>query len=82
MPLSKQDRQTFFINEYFNTAGDARLSPDEASAFEREHHLVGGRWADSEVALHIGFGRWPAVQARVCVDKRQILALFEREGFC
>jgi hypothetical protein len=51
MPLSKQDRQTFWINEYFNTAGDARLSPDEASAFEREHHLVDGRWADSEVAL-------------------------------
>jgi hypothetical protein len=37
---SKQDRQTFWINEYFNTASNAGLSPDEASAFEGEHHLV------------------------------------------
>jgi hypothetical protein len=29
-----------------------------------------------------GFGRRPAVQARVCIDKRQILALLGREGFC
>jgi hypothetical protein len=31
---------------------------------------------------HVGFGRRPAVQASVCVDKRQILALLGREGFC
>jgi transposase len=32
--------------------------------------------------LHVGFGRRPAVQPRVEVDKRQILALPGREGFC
>jgi len=32
--------------------------------------------------LHVGFGRRPAVQARVGVDKRQVLALLGREGFC
>ena len=38
-------------------------------------------WANAEVLLHVGFGRWPAVQARVEVDKRQILALLRRKGF-
>jgi transposase len=32
--------------------------------------------------LHVGFGGRPTVQARVEVDKRQILTLFGREGFC
>jgi len=35
-----------------------------------------------KILLHVGFGRRPAVQARVKVDKRQILALLGREGFC
>jgi transposase len=32
--------------------------------------------------LHVGFGRRAAVQARVEVDKRQVLTLLRREGFC
>jgi len=32
--------------------------------------------------LHVDFGRRPAVEARVCVDERQILTLLGREGFC
>jgi transposase len=40
------------------------------------------RRADAEVFLHVGFGRRPAVQARVEVNKRQILALLGRERFC
>ena len=52
------------------------------AAFERQHHLVNRRRADAEILLHVGFGRRPAVQARVEVDKRQILALLGREGFC
>ena len=40
------------------------------------------RRADSEILLHVGFGRRPAVQARVQLDKGQILALLGREGFC
>ena len=40
------------------------------------------RWADAEILLHVGFGRWAAVQARIEVDKRQVLALLGRETFC
>jgi hypothetical protein len=42
---------------------------------------VNRRWADAKIFLHVGFGRRPAVQARVEVNKRQILALLGREGF-
>jgi transposase len=59
-----------------------RLSSDESCLFEREHHLV-NRWrADAKISLHVGFGWRSAVQARVKVDKRQILALLGREVFC
>jgi hypothetical protein len=36
---------------------------------------VNGRWADAEIFLHVGFRRRPAMQARVEVDKCQILTL-------
>ena len=70
------------INEHFDAAGDPWLPSDEAGSFERQHHLVNRRRADAKILLHVGFGRRPAVQARVEVDKRQILALLGREGFC
>jgi len=70
------------INEHFDPAGDPWLPPDEACSFKRQHHLVNGRRADAKILLHVGLGRWPAVQARVEVDKRQILALLGGEGFC
>jgi len=71
----------FGINEQLNAAWGPRLSADEAGPFEREHHLVNRGWADAEVFLHVGFGRRPAVQAHVEMDKRQILALFGRKAF-
>ena len=37
--------------------------------------------ADTEVLLHVAFGRQLAVEAHVQVDKRQILALLGREDF-
>jgi transposase len=43
---------------------------------------VNGRWADAKIFLHFCFGWRPAVQACVQVNKRQILALLGREGFC
>ena len=52
------------------------MSSDEPGSFERQHHLVNGRWADVKIFLHVGFSWRPAVQARVEVNKRQILALF------
>ena len=58
------------------------LPSDETGSFEREHHLVNRRRADAEIFLHVGFGRGFAVQARIEVDKRQVLSLLGREGFC
>jgi transposase len=55
---------------------------DEPCPFERAHHLVNRRWADAKIFLHVGFSGRPAVQARVQVDKRQILALLGCESFC
>ena len=40
------------------------------------------RRADAKILLHVGFGRRAAVQARIEVDKRQVLALLGRESFC
>ena len=54
----------------------------KACPFERQHHLVNRRRADAKILLHVGFGWRPAMQARVEVDERQILALLRREGFC
>src|SRR4051812_36347265 len=49
--------------------------------FGCQHHLVNRGRADGEILPHVGFGRRPEVQARVEVDKRQILALLGGEGF-
>ena len=57
------------------------MSPDESLPFERQHHLMNRRWADTKILLHVGFGRRLTVQACVEVNKRQILALLGREGF-
>ena len=38
-------------------------SPSEANTLNR-------RWADAKILLHVGFGRRPAVQARVEVDRQ------------
>jgi transposase len=56
------------------------LPSDEASSFQRQHHLVNRRRADAEIFLHVGFGRGSAVQARIVVDKGQILPLLGGEG--
>jgi transposase len=70
------------INEDFDAAGGPWLPFDEPCSFERQHHLVNRRRADAKILLHVGFGWRPAVQARVEVNKRQILALLGREVFC
>jgi transposase len=58
------------------------LPSDEACTLEGQHHLVNRRWADTKILLHVGFGRRPTVQARVQVDKSQVLALLGCESFC
>jgi hypothetical protein len=70
------------INKQLDAASNSRLSPDEPGALEPEHHLVDRRWTDLKKLLHIGFSRGSAVQVRICADKRQILTLLGREGYC
>jgi transposase len=71
-----------WINEHFDAAGGPWLSSDEPCSFQGHHHLMNGGRAHAKVLLHVGF-RWrSAMQARVEVDKRQILTLLGREGFC
>jgi len=72
----------FGINEHFDAAGGSRLPSDEAFSFEGQYHLMDGRRPDAKILLHVGFGRRAAVQARIEVDKRQVLALLGRESFC
>lgn len=67
-------------NEEFDAAGDAGLTTNEALAFEGDNHLMDGRWADLEVALHVGFGRRAPEHVRVGVDEGQILALLFGEA--
>jgi hypothetical protein len=57
------------------------LRSDEASAFQRQHNLVNRSRADPEILPHVGFGRGPAMQPGVEVDKGQMLPLRGREGF-
>ncbi len=71
-----------WINQHFDAAGGPWLSSDEPCSFERQHHLVNRRWGDAKILLHVGFGRRPAVQAGIEVDKGQLLALLGREAFC
>lgn len=39
-----------------DASDDARLSRDEAVAFEVEDHLMDRRSSDAEMPLHVGFG--------------------------
>src|SRR5260370_16585649 len=80
--ISKQLWQEFRIDEDFDAASGGRLPSDEACAFERQHHLVNRRRCDAKILLDVGFRRRPAMQARVQVDIRQVLALRGRKGFC
>jgi Winged helix-turn helix len=41
-----------------------------------QDHLVHRGRRDAEVGLHVGLGRWAAIELRVRVDEGQVLALF------
>jgi hypothetical protein len=56
------------INEELDAASGSWLPCDEARPFEGQYHLVNRGWAHAEILLHVGFGRRPAVQARVEVN--------------
>jgi hypothetical protein len=64
-----QDGELLRRDQRFDAARQAGLAPDEARAFEAEYHLVDGKRGHPEVPLHLPFGRWPAVHARVASMK-------------
>ena len=66
-------------DEDIDASRDAWLSADEAITFEADDHLVDRRWADAEVALHVGFGRGLSEHARIDIDEGQVMALFFSE---
>jgi hypothetical protein len=79
-----RDRRKSASGGLMKTSDAARrpwLRSDEASAFQRQHNLVNRSRADPEILPHVGFGRGPAMQPGVEVDKGQMLPLRGREGF-
>jgi hypothetical protein len=52
---STEDGEVLGLDQNLNAARDARGPPDEAGAFEGEHHLMNAGWRDLEVPLHVGF---------------------------
>ena len=63
------------MHQNLNAARDARGPPDEAGAFEGEHHLMHAGWRDLEVPLHVGFRGRVAEDTAVGVDEGQVLTL-------
>jgi len=80
LDLSLQHGQVLGRDENLDAAWDAGLPPNEPRAFEGEDHLMDRRRGYAEVPLELPFGRRPAMDARVRVEERQILALPGREG--
>ena len=67
-------------DEKVDASGDAGLSPDKAVSFEAAHHMMDRRWADTEMALHVGFGGGLAEHALVDTDEGQVVALLFGEA--
>ena len=78
--LGKHGGQSLWLDQQLDASSGARRSPDQACAFESEHHLVDGWWSDAEVTLHVGFGWSAAEDAGIGMDEGKILALFGGEG--
>jgi len=56
------------------------LAANEACTFEGQNHLMHGGWSDAETALDVGFGGRLQIDARVGVDKGEILSLGRGEA--
>src|SRR5208337_5070714 len=70
-----EDWEVLGLNQKLDAARDARGPPDEAGAFEGEHHLVHAGWRDLEVPLHVGFRGRLAEDTTLGVNEGQVLAL-------
>ena len=53
--------------EHLDAARHPRPAADEPEALQREHHLMHGRRADPEAALHVALGRRAAAHAHIPV---------------
>jgi hypothetical protein len=53
---------------------------NQSESLELDDHAMDRRGRDSEVRLHIGFGRRPAVEQHVSVDEGEVLALLVGES--
>jgi len=62
-------------DEQLDTAWLARLTTDQATAFELDEHAMDAGRSNPEVLLHVGFGWRPAMQLCIGVDEGEILAL-------
>lgn len=67
-------------DEDFDASGNAGLASYQAVSFEGEDHLVHRRWADLEVALHVGFSWGAPEHVRISVDEGEVLALLFGEA--
>ena len=65
----EENGQVLGGEEHFDAARDAWLAADVAEALQREDHLVHGRRAELEMALHVGLGPETAVDASIGVDE-------------
>jgi hypothetical protein len=79
--LGGENRQRFGANEQLDASSDTWLALDEALACEGEHHLMDGRWADAEVALHVCFSGWTTEHLSISMDEGQVLALLLGEAW-
>ena len=50
-----EDGQVFGWQENLDASGNAGLAANETVPFEGDDHLVDRRWADTEMALDVGF---------------------------
>ncbi len=73
--------QVFGLDEQLDASRDAWLASDQFPSFERQHHLVDGRRADCEEALHVGFGGRSPHQQSVGMNEGQILTLLAGEAW-
>jgi transposase len=76
---STEDRAVLGLDQKLDAARDAGGPPDEAGAFEGEHHLVHAGRRDLEVPLHVGFRGRLAEDTAIGVDEGQVLTLLVGE---
>jgi hypothetical protein len=76
---STEDWEVLGLDKKLDAAGGAGGAPDEADAFESEHHLMHAGRRDLEVTLHVSFRGRSAKDPAVGVDEGEVLTLLLSE---